>query len=257
MDQTVFGENAPVFHKSRRDDPRIAQCFNTGYVGGISKSRKGRLRCYPAVSRPCGTGRPPNVTPALKRPGYSRGIPMGLKYKKLVPRHMSHPTHHTSFVNCWLARRIRTSKLCVGRRCGEMADAQDLKSWDRKKSCRFESDHRHHLLPIINLRRNSVNRHRLNGKCIDEKTKPVGMKDSIDLFRTATASSQDIGEIMKIGISVQISRRLFGAETAVEIGAQGAMRRVAGELTDMVDVIRRRREAHQLRIRFAAFPSGI
>src|SRR5258707_15677765 len=24
-----------------------------------------------------------------------------------------------------------------------MADAQDLKSWDRKKSCRFESDHRH------------------------------------------------------------------------------------------------------------------
>ena len=26
-----------------------------------------------------------------------------------------------------------------------MADAQDLKSWDRKKSCRFESDHRHHM----------------------------------------------------------------------------------------------------------------
>ena len=25
-----------------------------------------------------------------------------------------------------------------------MADAQDLKSWDHKKSCRFESDHRHH-----------------------------------------------------------------------------------------------------------------
>jgi hypothetical protein len=30
-----------------------------------------------------------------------------------------------------------------GRRCGEMADAQDLKSWDRKKSCEFESHHRH------------------------------------------------------------------------------------------------------------------
>jgi hypothetical protein len=28
-------------------------------------------------------------------------------------------------------------------RCGEMADAQDLKSWDRKKSCGFESHHRH------------------------------------------------------------------------------------------------------------------
>jgi hypothetical protein len=30
-------------------------------------------------------------------------------------------------------------------RCGEMADAQDLKSWDLKKSCRFESDHRHQI----------------------------------------------------------------------------------------------------------------
>ena len=30
-----------------------------------------------------------------------------------------------------------------GCRCGEMADAQDLKSWDRKKSCGFESHHRH------------------------------------------------------------------------------------------------------------------
>ena len=28
-------------------------------------------------------------------------------------------------------------------RCGEMADAQDLKSWDLKKSCGFESHHRH------------------------------------------------------------------------------------------------------------------
>src|SRR2546426_69751 len=28
-------------------------------------------------------------------------------------------------------------------RCGEMADAQDLKSWGLKKPCRFESDHRH------------------------------------------------------------------------------------------------------------------
>jgi hypothetical protein len=29
-------------------------------------------------------------------------------------------------------------------RCGEMADAQDLKSWGRKKPCGFESHHRHH-----------------------------------------------------------------------------------------------------------------
>ena len=28
-----------------------------------------------------------------------------------------------------------------------MADAQDLKSWDHKKSCGFESRHRHHFYP--------------------------------------------------------------------------------------------------------------
>ena len=28
-------------------------------------------------------------------------------------------------------------------RCGEMADAQDLKSWVRNRTCRFDPDHRH------------------------------------------------------------------------------------------------------------------
>ena len=32
-----------------------------------------------------------------------------------------------------------------GCRCGEMADAQDLKSWARNKACGFKSHHRHHL----------------------------------------------------------------------------------------------------------------
>ena len=29
-------------------------------------------------------------------------------------------------------------------RCGEMADAQDLKSWGPNRPCRFDPDHRHH-----------------------------------------------------------------------------------------------------------------
>ena len=33
-----------------------------------------------------------------------------------------------------------------GCRCGEMADAQDLKSWGLKKPCGFESHHRHQTL---------------------------------------------------------------------------------------------------------------
>ncbi len=36
-----------------------------------------------------------------------------------------------------------------------MADAQDLKSWDRKKSCRFESDHRHQPRKLSGLPRQS------------------------------------------------------------------------------------------------------
>ena len=34
-------------------------------------------------------------------------------------------------------------------RCGEMADAQDLKSWDHKKSCGFESHHRHQYAGML------------------------------------------------------------------------------------------------------------
>jgi hypothetical protein len=36
-------------------------------------------------------------------------------------------------------------------RCGEMADAQDLKSWGRKKPCGFESHHRHQIdkMPVF------------------------------------------------------------------------------------------------------------
>ena len=40
-------------------------------------------------------------------------------------------------------RRGGEGSIC---RCGEMADARDLKSRDLKKSCRFESDHRHQSL---------------------------------------------------------------------------------------------------------------
>ena len=45
---------------------------------------------------------------------------------------------------------FRFAKNVQPRRCGEMADAQDLKSWDLKKSCGFESRHRHqsHIYPI-------------------------------------------------------------------------------------------------------------
>ena len=37
-------------------------------------------------------------------------------------------------------------------RCGEMADAQDLKSWDRKRSCRFDPDHRHQITVWVFLK---------------------------------------------------------------------------------------------------------
>src|SRR5208283_2778554 len=43
-----------------------------------------------------------------------------------------------------VAVRAVCKRLCANScRCGEMADAQDLKSWDLKKSCGFKSRHRH------------------------------------------------------------------------------------------------------------------
>ena len=43
-----------------------------------------------------------------------------------------------------------------------MADAQDLKSWDRKKSCRFESDHRHQNHLLTNGIKVVINSHRIH-----------------------------------------------------------------------------------------------
>src|SRR5436190_24175906 len=49
---------------------------------------------------------------------------------------------------CFVIVTYGTVKLLFARarwncRCGEMADAQDLKSWGLKKPCGFESHHRH------------------------------------------------------------------------------------------------------------------
>jgi hypothetical protein len=51
---------------------------------------------------------------------------------------ISRPAHNSNYL---LLESLIS--FCRESRCGEMADAQDLKSWDHKKSCGFESRHRH------------------------------------------------------------------------------------------------------------------
>jgi hypothetical protein len=51
----------------------------------------------------------------------------------------------TGYGNQFKKESKRKSSMFQCRRCGEMADAQDLKSWDLKTSCGFESHHRHQL----------------------------------------------------------------------------------------------------------------
>ena len=55
--------------------------------------------------------------------------------------------HHRQVVRQRSAKPLFTSSNLVGAskcRCGEMADARDLKSRVRKRTCRFDPDHRHH-----------------------------------------------------------------------------------------------------------------
>ena len=70
--------------------------------------------------------------------------------------------------------------------------------------------------------------------------------------------AKQAGQLLQIGDRVEVARRLLAAEAAVEVGADAGVVGVAGELTDVIDVIDhvRQRHAGRLRGRHAAFPAG-
>jgi hypothetical protein len=65
----------------------------------------------------------------------------------------------------------------------------------------------------------------------------IGVGEIGDVLRAPAARSQQIAQFAHVGDGFQVARGLFAAETAVQIGAEADMACIAGDLTDVVNVL--------------------
>jgi len=63
------------------------------------------------------------------------------------------------------------------------------------------------------------------------------MHDAFDVACVIAAPSKQVRNSLQIRNRVQFARRLLGAETAIQIAADPAVPRVAGQLADVIDVV--------------------
>src|SRR5262245_11642098 len=74
---------------------------------------------------------------------------------------------------------------------------------------------------------------------LTEEPYPVAVQDAGNGVLAVAAFAEHLWQPPQVGDGVEIIRRLFAAETAIEIGADGRMPRIAGQLTDAINVIDR------------------
>src|SRR5690242_6427122 len=90
-----------------------------------------------------------------------------------------------------------------------------------------------------------------------EEAQPVAVEDGVDVGVAVLAGREDLAELLQVGDALQVAGGLFPAEAPVEVGADGAVATVAGELADAVDVVRRGGDVHHLGAGLAADPVGV
>ena len=81
-----------------------------------------------------------------------------------------------------------------------------------------------------------------------EEVEEVAVHDAFDVGVAVAAVAEQRGHLLEVGDGGEVSRGLFFAEAAVEVCADAAVVRVAGQLADVVDVVDDVRHADGLRI---------
>ena len=71
------------------------------------------------------------------------------------------------------------------------------------------------------------------------------MHYGFNVFGLETLPGQQKRDLLQVGDSIELARRLLGAEAAVQIAADSGVAGVAGKLADVVNVVRDGRDAHQ------------
>src|SRR3954470_1367028 len=82
-------------------------------------------------------------------------------------------------------------------------------------------------------------------------------ENRVDIFTRVSALFEDIFKLVDVGNCVEIARRLFVAKPAIKIGPDRAMRRIASDLANVINVICRRFDSDNFRLRDATLPAGI
>src|SRR5438105_14074729 len=72
---------------------------------------------------------------------------------------------------------------------------------------------------------------------IAEEAKPVAVHDARYCPEVVTSIAEHGRYALKVGDGIQIAGGLLAAKATVQVGANGSMTGVAGQLTDSVDVI--------------------
>ena len=90
-----------------------------------------------------------------------------------------------------------------------------------------------------------VVREALTGKPFGEPSAPsflqeaneISVHDQFDILVAVTAFGQHRWQARQVGNRIEVGGRLFATESAVQVRADSRMTRVAGELTDVVDMV--------------------
>src|SRR5262249_47585422 len=77
----------------------------------------------------------------------------------------------------------------------------------------------------------------LSTKVAFEEAQPVAVKDGGDVGGRVAAGLKKGGKFLQIGDGIELGGDLFGPEAAVEVGSDGDVIAVAGDLADVVNVV--------------------
>ena len=86
----------------------------------------------------------------------------------------------------------------------------------------------------------------------------IGVHDALDIRLPVASPGEELRNVRQVRNGIEVARRLFATECAVQVRANADMGGVSRELADMVDVIDHALEPQGggLGSRFAAYPAG-
>jgi len=89
---------------------------------------------------------------------------------------------------------------------------------------------------------------------ISEKADPIGVHHGLHIRFGIGPLAEEVCDFLKIGDGLEVGRRLFFAESAVEVATDGGVAGVACELSDMVDVVG---DSFERNLRIGSLPGDV